>query len=184
MSNLTSVAQGVTELRNLYGSGHGRDGRWKGVKPRHARLTVGAAAALATFLVETHLEQKNGVTWPTLDNLNGRYVIEGYKDGKGTGAEINLLKVDETTDSYEVQGFALWVNHTQPPAYRSPHLGTVEGVFTAVDGKIHIQQDVCEVTIMLQGSNLVVEDNLNCGGANVTFSGNYKRVGPPQFLDS
>ena len=45
------------ELRNLYGTGHGRDGRFIGLKPRHAKLAVGAAATLGTFLLETHLER-------------------------------------------------------------------------------------------------------------------------------
>lgn len=54
LSNLGSIAQGLAELRNLYGTGHGRHGRGGGPGPRHARLAVGAAAALATFLFETH----------------------------------------------------------------------------------------------------------------------------------
>lgn len=57
LSNLNQVAQGMAELRNLYGTGHGRDGRVKGIQPRHARLAVGAATTLVTFLLETHLER-------------------------------------------------------------------------------------------------------------------------------
>lgn len=57
LSSLNQVAQGMAELRNLYGTGHGRDGRVKGIQPRHARLAVGAATTLATFLLETHLER-------------------------------------------------------------------------------------------------------------------------------
>jgi len=54
LSNLGTVAQGLAELRNLYGTGHGKDGKRRGLSPRHARLAVGAAATLATFLLETH----------------------------------------------------------------------------------------------------------------------------------
>ncbi|PBJ84189.1 hypothetical protein CMZ84_07075 [Lysobacteraceae bacterium NML93-0399] len=57
LSNLGNVAQGLGELRNLYGTGHGRGGGVRGLGPRHARLAVGAAATLATFLLETHLER-------------------------------------------------------------------------------------------------------------------------------
>lgn len=53
LSNLMSVVQGVAELRGLYGTGHGQDGDAKGLSPRHARLTVGAAATLAYYLLET-----------------------------------------------------------------------------------------------------------------------------------
>ena len=57
LSNLGNVAQGLGELRNLYGTGHGKVGAAKGLSPRHARLAVGSAATLATFLFETHLER-------------------------------------------------------------------------------------------------------------------------------
>lgn len=57
LSNLGNVAQGLAELRNLYGTGHGKSGAAKGLAPRHARLAVGAAATLATFLLETHAER-------------------------------------------------------------------------------------------------------------------------------
>lgn len=56
-SNLASVSARVTELRNLYGTGHGRAGKTSGVTSRHARLAVGSATALAYFLMETYLER-------------------------------------------------------------------------------------------------------------------------------
>lgn len=58
LSNLGSVASGLAELRNLYGTGHGPHGKPRGLLPRHARLAVGAAAVLATFLFETHEARK------------------------------------------------------------------------------------------------------------------------------
>jgi len=54
LSSLGTVAQGLTELRNLYGTGHGRSGKAKGLTSRHARLAVGVASALTTFLLDTH----------------------------------------------------------------------------------------------------------------------------------
>lgn len=57
LSNLGNIAQGLGELRNLYGTGHGKHGRSKGLNPRHARLAVGAAATLTLFLFETHQER-------------------------------------------------------------------------------------------------------------------------------
>ncbi len=54
LNNLGSVVVGVAELRNLYGSGHGRSGSVKGLTPRHARLVVTAAGAICTFLLETY----------------------------------------------------------------------------------------------------------------------------------
>lgn len=54
LSNLATVTQGLAELRNSYGTGHGKSAKVKGLTPRHARLAAGAATALAVFLFETH----------------------------------------------------------------------------------------------------------------------------------
>ncbi len=59
LSNLGTISNGLAELRGLYGTGHGKDGKTQGVKPRHAKLAVGAAATLTTFLFETHKETKS-----------------------------------------------------------------------------------------------------------------------------
>lgn len=53
----------VAELRNLYGTGHGKDKKRTGLNERHARLTVGAGVTLLTFLLETFelkRKEKNG----------------------------------------------------------------------------------------------------------------------------
>ncbi|ARM88445.1 abortive phage infection domain-containing protein [Rhizobium sp. CIAT894] len=54
LQNLSSMTQNLAELRGLYGSGHGRDGKHRGLEPRHARLAVGAAAAFIDFVTETY----------------------------------------------------------------------------------------------------------------------------------
>lgn len=60
LSNLSTVANGVAELRNLYGTGHGKKGQTKGLQPRHAKLAVGAATTLTLFLFATFHEQEGG----------------------------------------------------------------------------------------------------------------------------
>lgn len=65
LSSLNQVAQGIAELRNLYGTGHGRDGRFIGIHPRHAKLAVGAAATLGMFLMETHIARSSGDPYST-----------------------------------------------------------------------------------------------------------------------
>lgn len=59
LGSLTTVVQGLAELRNRYGTGHGKHGRTKGLQARHARLADVAAATLATFLFETHTEKSS-----------------------------------------------------------------------------------------------------------------------------
>lgn len=56
LSNLGTIGNGLAELRGLYGTGHGRDGKAAGLSTRHARLAVGAAVTLVLFLFETHAE--------------------------------------------------------------------------------------------------------------------------------
>ncbi len=58
LSSLGQIGHGLAELRNLYGSGHGRSGRVKGLSSRHARLAVGAVTTLVQFLFETHRDRK------------------------------------------------------------------------------------------------------------------------------
>lgn len=58
LSNLGSISNEINTLRNLYGTGHGKTVRASGLSPRHARLAVGASAALVQFLFESHTEQK------------------------------------------------------------------------------------------------------------------------------
>lgn len=57
LSNLATITNGIAELRNRYGTGHGKAAKSKGLSPRHAKLAVGAASTLAIFLVETHRER-------------------------------------------------------------------------------------------------------------------------------
>jgi len=59
LSNLATITQGVAELRNAYGTGHGKAAGAKGLDSRHAKLAVGAASTLAVFLVETHQDRES-----------------------------------------------------------------------------------------------------------------------------
>lgn len=57
LGNLSQVTFRIAELRNLYGTGHGKTAKTKGLFPRHARLAIGSATTLGTFLYETHQER-------------------------------------------------------------------------------------------------------------------------------
>lgn len=55
LSSLAQIAQGTAELRNAYGTGHGRSGKTvSGLQSRHARLAVGAAETLGVFLFDSY----------------------------------------------------------------------------------------------------------------------------------
>jgi len=53
LGGLSSLIQGVTELRNGVGVGHGRESVPEWVKPRHARLAAGAATTWCNVMLET-----------------------------------------------------------------------------------------------------------------------------------
>lgn len=53
-----NLVNGIGTLRNRLSDSHGRGGKPVRPSPRHASLAVNTAGAVATFLVETHLERK------------------------------------------------------------------------------------------------------------------------------
>lgn len=54
LGNLKAIAQGISELRNLYGSGHGKSSSFTGLEPRHASLAVGSSVTLVRFLWDSY----------------------------------------------------------------------------------------------------------------------------------
>jgi hypothetical protein len=54
LGNLAQIVQALAELRNAYGTGHGKGLAPTQLAPRHAALAVNASVTLATFLFQTH----------------------------------------------------------------------------------------------------------------------------------
>ena len=59
LGNLKATAQGISELRNLYGSGHGKSSSFTGLEPRHASLAVGSSVTLVRFLWDSYERYKH-----------------------------------------------------------------------------------------------------------------------------
>jgi hypothetical protein len=72
LSNLATITQGIPELRNHHGTGHGKTAGARGLQALHAKLAVGAASTLAVFLAETHNERGKGESVAALRSV--RYV--------------------------------------------------------------------------------------------------------------
>jgi hypothetical protein len=49
INGIGTVIQGISELRNAYGSGHGKDANFKGLQSYHARLVVGLVSEVSLF---------------------------------------------------------------------------------------------------------------------------------------
>lgn len=57
LRSLVSSAQAVNELRKLWGEAHGKSPNHHEPKPKHARLALGAAETVATYLLESYAER-------------------------------------------------------------------------------------------------------------------------------
>lgn len=58
LGNLSNISQGMAELRNLYGDGHGKNKDFRPLPPRYAHLAVGASVAAVHFMWDTYQERK------------------------------------------------------------------------------------------------------------------------------
>ncbi len=54
LGNLHGIAGNISELRNAYGSGHGKGSSYKGLTVRHAKLAIGSSVTLVEYLWETY----------------------------------------------------------------------------------------------------------------------------------
>jgi len=66
LSGINNIVQGVAELRNSYGTGHGKDADFKGLETKFAKLFVGVVSHLVILLLETNGEMAELVE-PELD---------------------------------------------------------------------------------------------------------------------
>lgn len=57
LGSLAGTVQGLAEIRNTVGTGHGKKAETTPLSPRHAQLAVGAAITLGSFLFQTHEER-------------------------------------------------------------------------------------------------------------------------------
>ncbi|NLO49084.1 MAG: abortive infection family protein [Clostridiales bacterium] len=54
LGNLHGLAGNIAELRNPYGSGHGKSASFKGLNVRHTMLAVGSSITLVNYLWDTY----------------------------------------------------------------------------------------------------------------------------------
>jgi len=54
LGNLSAIAGNIAELRNAYGSGHGKSAKYTGLTVRHAKLAVGTGITLVQYLWDTY----------------------------------------------------------------------------------------------------------------------------------
>lgn len=101
----------------------------------------------------------------------------GTKDfvGDWRYAENSIsIAFDKDPKFVRVKGNAFWKGMGD-----NIHIGELDGRFAPNNGVINYSDGAdefdCQATIRLLTDYLVVSDNMNCGGANVTFSGVYRK---------
>ncbi|MDR2862037.1 MAG: abortive infection family protein [Syntrophobacterales bacterium] len=56
LGGINSIVQGVSELRNSYGTGHGKDAEFKGLETKYAKLLVGVVSEIVILYLATNGE--------------------------------------------------------------------------------------------------------------------------------
>jgi len=120
------------------------------------------------------------VGWVNVDNLKLVEVKSNISIGNWVGNwefydnNINII-ISKKRGLLGITGNAFWKGLGD-----NIHIGELDGEAKIVGNDLKYGEDetdeyACKVTMRLVGKYLIVSDNLNCGGANVTFSGVYRR---------
>ena len=65
LGNLRAIPTKLAELRNQFGSGHGKSVSFKGLEERHAKLAVGSSITFVDFIWGTFIKQQKNSGGPT-----------------------------------------------------------------------------------------------------------------------
>lgn len=91
----------------------------------------------------------------------------------------NALQLTANGDgSVTVNGDAYWPSANPDPEQvpGGPHTGSVTARGYPGGNRVEVSENECKVRLQLLGDLLVVADNQDCGGANVSFNGVYRRA--------
>jgi uncharacterized protein len=102
---------------------------------------------------------------------NGQYAR--YYKGKADRHTAGIVLIASSEGGVLGEGEALWMGPNA--ANGQVHVGAFRALGSFTGAKLTFKQDECTITAALKGARLVVEDNNQCGGHNVTFSGDYRR---------
>lgn len=118
------------------------------------------------------------VGWIRTDNLEFVKIKPSFNDFYGSWYFYDndiVIEKGLKANTFKVKGNAFWKGLGD-----NIHIGELDHEGKISDGILKLGEDetdeyACKVSIIAAGKFLVVSDNLNCGGLNVTFSGVYRR---------
>jgi len=112
---------------------------------------------------------------PKANDIFGEY--ERYDNGKPAKDSATIIVKEEKDGRIHVQGDATWIGNAE---LGNVNTGELEGSFPLDNGKIHYAdgaEEGCRLTIAFAPNGLTVsDDNVRCGGLNVSFNGQYRKV--------
>ena len=113
----------------------------------------------------------------SIQPISGEY--QRYYRGKLDKNAATLTVSELSNGRVEIKGNAIWIGNEETG---NVNTGEIEGIFTRQGNKINYQdpgskEDGCQLTITFTEKALTVtDDNLRCGGLNVTFDGMYRKL--------
>jgi uncharacterized protein len=110
-------------------------------------------------------------------SISGEY--QRYYRGKPDKDSATLTVRELSDGRVEIKGTAIWIGNEETGAI---HDGEIEGTFARQGNQVDYQapdlnEDSCRLTITFVENALnITNDNLRCGGLNVTFNGAYRKL--------
>ena len=110
-----------------------------------------------------------------LQPLDTQPALEDWLD-RWTSGGNPAIRFFKDLGALSVTGQAYWPGPPGTHDWPSTHEGAIAGRVELSGSKgFYRDEDLCEVRFTLLGDYLVASDNRQCGGANVSFSGVYRR---------
>lgn len=135
-------------------------------------VALGLCITLAyfQFVKVPHIQKANSYVPAAKDSLSSDIPFEGiYK--RENSATIRLIYLNY--NDYAIVGDAKWLSNSG-----TTNVGDIEGIITIERNQAMYssKRDDCKLDIEFSTSSLIAEDNNECGGFNVSFTGEYKKV--------
>lgn len=129
-------------------------------------------AVYASHVIELREYSKIASTGTSISGNYERY-YRGKPDKHSASIHVFELQKNRT----RVMGTAIWIGNA---ARGNVNVGEISGVFPLDMNKLHYnkpEEDSCFLTIKFAKNALVVtDDNSRCGGLNVSFNGEYRKL--------
>jgi hypothetical protein len=142
-----------------------RDGEWTCV----SHYGSGYGWMLANRLQPLHPDLH-----PLAAAWTGTWTPLGLKKQPRDAVTKLVISTGAAQGSLKVSGEAYWFGAIVN-GERVMHDGAVEGEGQPNENRLHIAEAGCEVSLSLIGGFLNVQDNRECGGMNVTFTGVWQK---------